>query len=150
MTWTAGNSFQLKFLTGANTSTSPFRELGFVSSSGTAAVDSSAATSVTSPYQVNLSLPLSWYIKISEFEQPGMTSSGVDYTFTLQIPVVEGEVMLWTENGNYKQSVNIPSNIKKLQHLNVRIFYTTSTGLNSSQTEVPLMNSEWEMILKSE
>lgn len=141
-TFANATPFTLLFLTGADTAQSPWKEVGYENSVGTSAVDSAPlVTSSTSPFPTNLSLPLSFLMRIKEMGEHIQTTDGVWASFIIPNTVSSGANNVYTEASAFPQKVVIPPSINILRQLTV-------TLLDNSGTQLDLRNSEFEFLLE--
>lgn len=134
-------SFTLLFSSGANAATSPWRELGFTNSAGTAAADSASAASATGASIANITGTYSLYLDILQLGATTITStSGVNTTFTVPINVNSGEIINFASNMFYDQELLFPTGIS-LQKLDIRLKYPDGSTLS-------LNGADWEFILQ--
>lgn len=131
MTIAGGSAFVLN-LSSAN---SPWYEMGFTQN------DTSAATSITSPNVMNLSLPISLYIEIPQIGL-GSTSSRANDRCTFRIPMnaIAGEFVYFQQNANYEQCYKY-SSVITLANFDVRL--RTRNG-----STVELNGGDWQLYLE--
>jgi hypothetical protein len=141
MTISSTQNFSLLFLTGTNTSSSPYRELGFTSTNGITAVNTSAGTSATGNNIVNLGLPLTIYISINNWNGSNIKdTSGTHCTFAVPVNCLAGE-MINFNGDDIEQVVEVPSNVNVISQLKI-----TLSSVNNRA--IDLNNSEWSLILE--
>lgn len=141
MTISSTQNFTLKFLTGTNTATSPYRILGFMDTNGILPVDSSVGTSATGNNVVNLGLPTTIYITVKEWNGANVIdTSGTPCSFAIPLMANSNE-LITLNNQQINQVIEIPSNINILNNISIVL---TSNG----NVALDLNNSEWSMILE--
>lgn len=141
-TFTANTmNFQMKLLTGASAASSPWRELGFLSSNGLAAVDSTIAMAITPDFPVNLTLPMSWYVNIPELGLRSQSTSSTQPIYSLYLPMTSSSGFL-SEYTKLLPAQELIAHERWLRNFSVQWF----TG----DTELSLQNSEWEIVFSVE
>lgn len=121
MTFTGTSAFQLLFSTGANASTSPWYALGFSSSNGQSAIDTSSATTTTSTNIVQLGGPLQIYFKIGNLASMGLSSDLDYYTFVIPNTGQSGSYIEYNSDDYFAQWIDVPKSITALYRIDVVI-----------------------------
>jgi len=141
ITITAGNNFQLLFSTG-NTS-NPYRLLGFTSSDGKDAIDTTLSTSTTSTVPVNLVYTNYIGISIDILRQKNIFQKNNNmFNFIIPIDVNFNEMIIYETNKDFSQYNQFNVNIDDFKILNIQLFDSNNRILN--------LNNEFEMVLKFE
>jgi hypothetical protein len=133
VTVTGTASFSLNWSSNPNASTSCYRELGFNK------VDTSSATSITSPNCVSLERPTRLYISINEFFQSGINTNLNFFSFYIPINVASGSMIEYKQKDDFIQEIEFttPINITTLT-VNLYIENNELANLNGEEFEMVL------------
>ena len=131
-------NFTIIMRTGANSAKSPYRELGWISSNGLQPVDSTAALTCTTPFPVNLVLPMSWYVNIPALGMFGQTSDSKKFSLYLPMENLSGQIMTYERTRPRQEPVTYESWLKNFD----------VTWTNSSGTTLSMQNMDWELVFK--
>lgn len=138
LTYTIGgaSNFQLLFSSGTHAAVSMWRMTGFASSNGLTGIDTTNGTSTTSTQVVNFSLPLYFYINLTNIcADKIFTSDGDSFSFVIPLDASSGSIVQYDSLSNFPQYLKRPDNLNVINNVSVSLTSRSSSGISLNGSE---------------